>query len=167
MYNALFSTLIRNYDIPVGSFLYLRVGRFLMLWTEEENQLLLDSYEQIPNKQIAHELEKSITSVKSKAFRLGLSKMNRWETSCDLKCDTNSKLHHFLFRNTSSGKGIKLSSPLGDGCCLICFNTNPFERDYDHVFGRNSSTVIQLCPNCHRIKTHYPMLLERKLLESL
>lgn len=79
-------------------------------------------------------------------------------TDCHLGCDTNSLQHRFLF-----GSSYQLSSPLGDGCCLVCFNSNPSERDYDHVFGRDCNTVIQLCPNCHRLKTFYPWLLERKL----
>ena len=94
------------------------------------------------------------TSLRTMSEALHLARL----TTCHLACDTNSSQHRFLFGST-----LTLLSPLGDGCCLICFNSDPFERDYDHVFGRDNDTIIQLCPNCHRVKTFYPWLLEGKL----
>ena len=39
---------------------------------------------------------------------------------------------------------------LHKGCCVICFETNPFKLESHHVFGKeNSDLTICLCANHH------------------
>ena len=42
-----------------------------------------------------------------------------------------------------------------DGCCLICFESDPFKLQNHHPFGEkeNPDFVIHLCANCHQV-TH-------------
>lgn len=42
------------------------------------------------------------------------------------------------------------------GCCVSCFQTNPFKLQIHHPFGRTThpNIMIQLCGHCHR-KLHW------------
>ena len=46
-----------------------------------------------------------------------------------------------------------------DGCCLICFEINPFKLHNHHVFGEkeNPDFAIHLCANCHELIHRFPI----------